>query len=197
MQRKSSLRWLNIGALVLMAGCALLGKPPGPEEKVVQQINQLQVNMEKGIPGSDPVHVAVLGILDTAALSPPSEDAAKAKPPDPAKVSDAWRRERVLRQELSALLVKNRLLEMIQPTQEQIDEARNAMIAGNSAALNEDLVRKLGALLSAEYLICALSDDSGKAVSLVAQRCSDGVVVYQDTLKDWPALGDAAAVAAP
>ncbi len=172
-----------------MAGCALLSKPPGPEEKIQHQINQLQVNMEKGIPGSDPVKVAVMGILDTAALSPPSEDGAKAKAPDAEKLSEGWRRERVLRQELSAQLVKNRLLELLQPTQEQIDEARAAMVSVNSAALNEELVKKLGSLLSAEYLICALADDEGKAVSLVAQRCSDGVVVYQETLKDWAVLG--------
>jgi len=188
LSRERGLRWLNIGALALMAGCALLAKPPGPQERIERQINELQVKLEKGIADNQPAHVVVLGVLDTAALSAPNPDAAKAKAPEQAKLEEAWRRERVLRQELSALLVKNRLLELVQPTQEQIDESRSAMQAGNAAALNEDLVKRLGALLSAEYILCALSDDEGRAVSLVAQRCSDGVLIYQDTLRDWPAL---------
>jgi hypothetical protein len=188
LSRQRSLRWLNIGALALMAGCALLAKPVDPAEKISRQLNQLQVDIEEGIHGNEPVHVAVLGILDTAALSAPNPDAGKAKPPEQASLEEAWRRERVIRQELSSILVKNRLLALVQPTQLQIDEARDAMIAGNSAALNEDLVKKLGSLLASEYLICAFSDDEGKAVSLVAQRSSDGVVIYQETLKDWPVL---------
>lgn len=174
----------HAAALLLLAGCTLLGQPQSPEAAIRRKVNQLQVNLERHIPGEEAVKLALLGLVDTAA----APKAAAAADADPEAVAAGVRRERVMRQELGALLVKNRLLELVQPTEAQIQQARTAVEAANSPALDKALAAQLGHELGVEYIVGALSDSGGRVVSLVAQDVSDGVLLFQDTLLDWPAL---------
>lgn len=178
-------------ALLLLAGCTLLGQPQGPEAAVRRKVNQLQVSLERHIPGEEAVKVAILGLVDTAS----APKAAAAEDADPEAVTEGVRRERVMRQELGAMLVKNRLLQIVQPTEEQIQQARTAIEAANSPALDKALAAQLGSALGVQYIVGALSDNGGRIVSLVAQDVSDGVLLFQDTLLDWPALLPAASTA--
>lgn len=179
----------HAAALLLLAGCTLLGQPQSPDAIVRRKVNQLQVNLERHIPGEEAVKVAILGLLDTAS----APKASSAEDADPEAVTQGQRRERAMRHELGALLVRNRLLELVQPTPQQIEEARLAMEAANSAALDAALARSLGTALGVQYIICALSDNEGRLVSVVAQDVGDGVLLFQDTLVDWPALAPSAA----
>jgi hypothetical protein len=135
---------------------------------------------------SSPIPVAVLAVVDSTALEQAGETAGAGQPLD----TEAMRRERLVHQALSSALVNNALIEVIQPEQASLDQARGEMIAVNSAALSAPTAEQLGENLGAEILICALIDRNGAEVNVVAQRASDGKLVYHDTIKDWDILAN-------
>lgn len=168
--------------LVAIAGCNLLkvGEVP-PDTVVKRQLNALQIAVEKFIPEKGKVKIAVLGVVDTAALKKPAEG----EEADQAAMDAAAKRERDVRQALNEALVENQLMEVVQPAQEHQDKARAAIAAANSGPLDAKLALEIGEAIDSEYLVDALIDDSGKQVNVAVQRASDGVVVFQDTIKDW------------
>lgn len=175
--------WLAL--LALAVSCDLLkGKPADPDAAVRKQLNQLQIALEQGVPDGGSTVVSVVAVIDTAAMAAPSKDAK----PDPAaadKAAAALRRERDVRQELNNVLVANKLMNVVQPDQAQIDKARQEISATNSAPLSAALAAEIGTALKAKYLVCAMIDDDGQQINVEAQQASDGKVVFQDTLLGW------------
>lgn len=133
--------------------------------------------------GGATISVAVLSVVDSSALAS-AESAGSDQPLD----SDALRRERLVQQALSGALVTNSLIEVVQPDQASIDLARAEIIAINSAALSPPTAGQIGEQLGADVLVCALIDRQGAEVNIIAQRASDGKLLYQDTIKDWDVL---------
>jgi hypothetical protein len=187
------MRHLALGLLALLAvtGCNLLKTGDVPPDTIVErQLNALQIAVEKYIPDKGKAKIAILGVVDTATLKKPAEG----ETADQAALDAAAKRERDVRQGLNAVLVENTLLEVVQPAQEQQDKVRAAIAAANSCTLDAKLALEAGEAVAAEYLLDVLIDDTGKQVNVAVQRASDGVVVFQDTLKDWQvATGPAAA----
>ena len=177
-------RLIGTAALLLMlTSCDLLfGASATPEEAVKMQLNQLQISIEKSMGRSDTTQAAVLAIVDTSTI--PTAGATEAEA-EGASVAEALRRERIVRQELSNRLVSNRLIEVVQPTQTLIDQARAEITASNSAALSLETVKQSKDSLKTEYIVNALIDRDGAEVNVVAQRTTDGVVIFQETLLDW------------
>lgn len=178
------MRYWALGLLALLAltGCNLLkaGEVP-PETVVKRQLNALQIAVEKFIPEKNKAKIAILGVVDTATLKKPAEG----EEVDQAALDAAAKRERDVRQGLNAVLVENQLMEVVQPAQDQQDKVRAAIAAANSCTLDAKLALEAGEGVAAEYLVDVLIDDTGKQVNVAVQRASDGVVVFQDTLKNW------------
>lgn len=173
---------LILGACVALAGCDLLGFGKAPPDTLVQRkLNALQIAVEKYIPAKGKAKVAVVAVVDTASLKKP----AAGEEADQAALDTAAKRERDVRQGLNESLVRNTLLDVLQPSQEQQDKARAAVGAANTCALDAGLALELGQALGAEYLVGALIDDDGKQVAVAVQRVNDGSIVFQDTLVDW------------
>jgi hypothetical protein len=192
--------------LLLLTGCALFAGSPTAADTTLWPLQlaiERELANESGSTGaeesqsrpagqsdsvssefSSPIPVAVLAVVDSTALAQESETAAAGQPLD----SEALRRERLVHQALSSALVNNALIEVIQPEQASLDQARGEMIAVNSAALSAPTAEQLGEHLGADILICALIDREGAEVNVVAQRASDGKLVYHDTIKDWNIL---------
>jgi hypothetical protein len=168
--------------LLAAAGCDMLkvGEVP-PETVIKRQLNEMQIAVEKSIPENGKAKMAVLGIVDTAAMKKPAEG----EEVDQAALDSAAKREREVRQGLNEVLVANTLIEVLQPSQEQQDQARAAIVAANSCTLDAKVALAAGTATMAEYLVNAMIDETGKKVNLAVQRASDGVVVFQDTLSDW------------
>jgi len=194
--------------LLMLAGCALFAGSPESADTTLWPL-QLAIERELAAESgsvaaeagqsrpagqsesassefSSPIPVAVLAVVDSTALGQEGETAGAGQPPDTA----ALRRERLVHQALSSALVNNALIEVIQPEQASLDQARSEMIAVNSAALSAPTAEQLGEHLGAEILICALIDRGGAEVNVVAQRASDGKLVYHDTIKDWDILAN-------
>jgi hypothetical protein len=183
---------LGLLALVAITGCNLLKVGDVPPDTVVKrQLNELQIAVEKFIPEKGKAKIAVLGVVDTAALKKP----AAGEEVDQTALDAAAKRERDVRQGLNAVLVENTLMEVVQPAQEQQDKVRAAIAAANSCTLDAKLGLETGQAVAAEYLVDVLIDDTGKQVNVAVQRASDGVVVYQNTLKDWQVATGVAAAA--
>jgi hypothetical protein len=185
---------LGLLALVAVTGCNLLkaGEVP-PDTAVKRKLNELQIAVEKFIPEKGKAKIAILGVVDTAAMKKPVEG----EEVDQAAQDAAAKRERDVRQGLNAALVENQLMEVVQPAQDQQDKVRLAIVAANSCTLDAKAALEVGQAVAAEYLVNVLIDDSGKQVNVAVQRASDGVVVFQDVLKDWSvATGPAASEAA-
>ncbi len=200
---RSLLTLLAAVACLLLAACDLLKEhklTPGEECDI--QLKKMQVAIEEGIGEGSKAKVAVLGIVDASAIAKTvegdapetkSKDKSKGAPEDPAA---PLARERKVRDAINASLVQNRLMELLQPDEASIAVAREDMLAANSAALSLEKCKDLGEKLGAEYIAGAIVDEEGKSVSVSVQRVSDGVVVYQDVLREWPAvIGEEAAPA--
>lgn len=167
---------------LLVPGCTLLKVGAAPPDTVVQrQLNELQIAVEQQLPENAKAKIAVLGVVDTVAMSKPAEG----EEPDAAAIAAAAKREREVRQGLNKVLVTNTLLEVLQPSQEMQDQARAAIIAANGCSLDAQTAAGAGTATAAQYLVNVLIDDNGKSVNLAVQRASDGVVVFQDTLNEW------------
>lgn len=185
-------------ATAAATSCDLLKKtPPDPQNEVRKQLNLLQIALEENVPPQGTTVVAVVAVVDTAAMAALPEDG-KVDEEAAANVAAAQSRERTVRQELNNVLVANTLIDVVQPEQPQIDAARHELIATNSAALSAPLALSTGTALNAVYLVCAIVDAEGAKVNLAAQQAEDGKVVYQGTLEDWSILlpetsGEAAA----
>jgi len=175
-----------------VAGCTLFksGKVD-PDTLVARQLNMLQIAIENDTRAGGKAHVAVLGVVDVVGMA--AGEGAEAA--DPEALSAARRRERGVRQAIGEVLVQNRLMAAVQPSAEQAEQARKAISAANSPALDAAEATAVGKALGADYLVCALIDDEGKSINVVAQRTTDGVVVFQDVLKNWSAAGAAATAA--
>ncbi len=171
-----------LGLVVVLASCDKLGLGKvSPDEEVKKQLNALQISIEKELAEGAKAKTTILAVVDTQRLAKPAEG----EEPDPALLQAAEKRERDVRQGMNAVLVENVLLEVVQPAEEQIGKARAAIAAANSPALDKAVCEELGKATAADYLICALIDDSGKKIDVTVQRSKDGVVVYQETLKEW------------
>ena len=133
-----------------------------------------------------PIPVAVLSVVDSTALTQASAGSAADQTLEP----EALRRERLVHQAISSALVSNLLIEVIQPEQASLDQARAELIAVNSAALSAPTAEELGQHLGAEVLVNALIDRAGAEVNIVAQRASDGKLLYHDTIKDWDVVAN-------
>ncbi len=168
--------------LVIAASCEMLkvGEVP-PETVIKRQLNELQIAVENSIPENSKAKIAVLGIVDTATMKKPAEG----EEADQTALDAAAKREREVRQGLNEVLVANTLIEVLQPSQEQQDQARAAIGTANSCTLDAKVALAAGTATMAEFVVNALIDDNGKQVNLAVQRASDGVVVFQDTLSDW------------
>lgn len=186
--------------LPLLSCDAFKVKPPTAEEVADGQLKKLQVAVEAGIPDGGKAKVAVLAILDSSFIASEAAGAGAAPAKDKKKGAEdpaaPLDRERKVRDAVSASLVQNRLLELLQPDEASLASARTEMLKGNSAALSVESCSKLGTAMGADYIADAIVDETGKTVSLCVQRVSDGVVVYQDVVKDWPAVFGEAAPAA-
>jgi hypothetical protein len=186
-----------LACCVGLVSCDLLKpKPPDPDVEVHKKLNLLQIALEQNVPDGSTTVVSVVAVLDSAAMVPASKDT-KPSADAAAKEEAALRRERDVRQELNNVLVANKLMNVIQPDQVQIDKARQEIIATNSAPLSAALAAEIGTALKAQYLVCALIDDDGKQVSVEAQQAADGKVVFQDTLLNWSICNPLAAEQAP
>ncbi|GEM_PF-1746371 len=171
------------------AGCDLLGggeAAPGRAGNV--QLYPLQIAIEQMTGGdglhSDTVSVAVGAVVDSSALSGSAEQPAG----DEGVSADALRRERVVRHELNNSLVRNSLINVVQPDQSAIDMARGGITTANSAALSDSLIAEIKELVHAEVLVCAIVDLDGRELSIAAQALSDGRLVYHETIADWKPL---------
>jgi len=192
-----------VGGLAMLACCAgllscdlLKTKPPDPDAEVHKKLNQLQIALEQNVPDGSTTVVAVVAVVDTAAMVPVAKDA-KPSEEAAAKEQAALGRERDVRQELNNVLVANKLMDVVQPDQAQIDKGRQEIIATNSTPLSAALASELGTALKAQYLVCAMIDEDGKQVDVEAQQTADGKVVFQDTLLNWSILKPAAVEEAP
>jgi len=183
------IRTATLVLLIAVASCNMAkGGKADPDKVVARQLNMLQIAIENDMRVQGKVHVAVLGVVDAVDMT--AGEGAEA--PDPEALSAARRRERSVRQAIGEVLVQNRLMAAVQPSADQAEQARKAISAANSPALDAAEATAVGKALGADYLVCALIDDEGKSINVVAQRTTDGVVVFQDVLKDWSAIGAAA-----
>jgi hypothetical protein len=174
--------WVLCCVCAALTGCNLLGFGKAPPDTAVQRkLNALQIAIEKQIPAKGKAKVAVVAVVDTVALKQP----AAGEEADQAVLDAAAKRERDVRQGLNESLVRNTLLDVLQPSQQEQDKARAAVAAANTCALDAKLAAELGQAIGAEYLVGAMIDDEGRQVGVAVQRVSDGVVVFQDTLQEW------------
>ncbi|MCH7472646.1 hypothetical protein IIA79_06815, partial [bacterium] len=146
---------LRLAALVsitlALCACDLLSSSEdGPAKKIEGQLNQLQIVLEKSVGDEGITRIAIVAIVDSGALGTGGGGG-----------EEEMRRERVVRQELGNRLVNNRLIEVVQPTPEQIDRAVAEISSKNSAALSPPLSAEIGGELSVEHLLSAIVDDGG------------------------------------
>jgi len=123
--------------------------------------------------------VAVVSVVDTTSIATTEEE------PDPELLAAALRRERVVRQAVNNALVENKLINVVQPDETNTTKARDEIIAKNSAALSAPLTAEIGEEIGAAVIVCALIDNQGAEVNIVAQLATNGKLIYQDTIKDW------------
>jgi hypothetical protein len=190
LQASAAIRAAVLTALLLAAAsCDLLG---GEETSAARsgnvQLYPLQIAIEQNLGGegshSDTISVAVGAVVDSSALGGSAE-----QPQGNGGVSaEALRRERVVRHELNSSLVRNILMDVVQPDQAAIDLARGGITSANSAALSESLIAEVKELVHAEILVCAIVDLEGKELSIAAQALADGRLVYHETITDWQPL---------
>lgn len=173
--------------LSLAMSCTLLsGESSDATREGNVQLYPLQIALEKalgpaGADSGETISVAVVAVVDSGALV---EDAGQAAGGDTDN-SAALRRERVVRHELNNSLVRNSLIDVVQPDQAVIELARSGIITANSAALSESLVGQIGELLNADAVVCAIVDLEGKEVSVAVQDINDGRLIYHETIADW------------
>lgn len=132
---------------------------------------------------SEAAPVAVVAVVDGYFLLEPGEDEENTT-----ALENARRRERVTRQEIQDSLVKNKLIDALPRDAATEKQARDEIIAHNSAELSTELAAGIGTALDAAIIICALIDRDGAEVNIVAQLTSDGKLIYQETIKDWEPL---------
>jgi hypothetical protein len=178
---------LLIAIPVVLSGCDAEAESRTPAELAELQLRRAQVAIEGAMHGGSS-RIAVLGVLDSSAIAAKAVAGSEQKgKTDSAALAAALGRERKARAGLNASFVQNRLLEMLQPSETDQATAHDDMLRGNSAALSQEQCRQLSGQLGAEFLVNALVDEEGKAVTVAVQQ-ADGVVVFQDTLKHWPAV---------
>jgi len=170
--------------IMLLASCDLVAKETDPETVVRNQIWDLQRVLEADVPRNETATVSVLCVLDSTEFAAPVEDENE----QAVRKEQALRRERVVAEELKRVMVKNRLIELVPPSVDQTEKAKQEMVTRNSAALSAVLATEIGQALAVEYLLSALIDREGREVYLAAQEVADGSVVFQETLEDWPTL---------
>lgn len=189
-QASAAIRVAALAALVLVvASCDLLGGDEATTDRAGNvQLYPLQIAIEQTLGGegshSDAVSVAVGAVVDSSALSGSAEQPQG----DEGVSADALRRERVVRHELNNSLVRNSLMNVVQPDQTAIDLARGGITSANSAALSESLIAQIKELVHAEILVCAVVDLEGKELSIAAQALDDGRLIYHETIADWKPL---------
>ena len=133
------------------------------------------------------VRVAVVSVVDQTLFGDgQAEVAADEDPAAATKKQDALRRERQVRQGINARLVRNSLIDVVQPASEHLDLARAEVITIDSAALSQATAMLLGEQLQVDYIISVLIDREGQDVDITAQHVADGAIIFQQT-RDWSA----------
>ena len=189
-QVSAAIRAAGLAALLLAAAsCDLLGgEETSTDRSGNVQLYPLQIAIEQNLSAegshSDTVSVAVGAVVDSSALGGSAEQPQG----DEGVSADALRRERVVRHELNNSLVRNSLMNVVQPDQTAIDMARGGITSANSAALSESLIAQIKDLVHAEILVCAIVDLEGKELSIAAQALDDGRLLYHETIADWQPL---------
>jgi hypothetical protein len=134
------------------------------------------------------IAVAVVAIVDSYEFQATAEEDEAAT----ATASQAaQRRERVTRNELVSLFVKNSDIASIPPDKDSQEAARAEIIATSSVELSRELAQQIASALKCEVLVCGMVEKDGAEVTLVAQLGSDGSNIYQDTINNWPAVVNA------
>lgn len=124
---------------------------------------------------------SIVAVVDSLLLVPGSEG----EEIDPAAQDAALRRERLVRTAINTSLVKNNLIDMIQPTTDERERIRLGLIATNCSMMSPTDAKTAGDAIGVDHLIWARIENEGDAVNIVAQRVDNGVVVFDQTLSGW------------
>ena len=181
---------------LLSGGCDQLKKLIGNDTPAVNPVPEalfpLHTALEAGAKDGAKSTVAVLAVVDQSRFkpatppAPPPADGSAPPPATPSDDSDALRLERIARQELNNGFIHNKLLDVVPPDDALMQKARDEVIKNNSATLSVASVKELGAQLKVQFIVNAVIENGGAAVSVAGQRVDDGSIVFQDSVKNWP-----------
>lgn len=124
---------------------------------------------------------SIVAVVDSLLLVPGAEG----EEIDPVAQTAAMHRERLVRTAINTSLVKNSLIDMIQPTTDERERIRLGLIATNCSMMSPTDAKTAGAAIGVDHLIWARIENEGDAVNIVAQRVDNGVVVFDQTLSGW------------
>ena len=194
-------RWLTKSAaglaLPAILACALLtiascnkgeGDAAGEATAEVDQLlTTLQINLQKHLCETVCVLVVVDNTTDDAATAGAAAGAEELTPEQlKARAAEArLRRERLVRADLTSVLVRNAEIKAVDAPQVVIDEYYKLLKDKNANALSAEEAKKAGDSLKAQALITAFIEDAGKKVNVVATSAADGKVVFNEILVDW------------
>jgi hypothetical protein len=174
--------------LLLVGGCDLIHKLTGGGEAVPSPVPEalfpLHTALEAGAKDSAKSTVAVVAVVDHSRFVPAAPPADGSAPPA-SDDTEALRLERLTRQELNNGLIHNKLLDVVQPDETLMQQARNEVIKNNSAALSVETVKALGGKLKVMFIVNAVIEEGGASVSVAGQRVEDGSLVFQDSVRNW------------
>ena len=177
-------------ALLAAVGCNLAGGKDDAKKGTVEEVEQLlatlQVNLQKHLLET----VCVLVVVDNTPDDAAGATAAGGEELTPeqlaARALEArLRRERLVRAELTSVLVRNTQLKAVDPPQVIIDEYYKLLKDKNANALSAEEAKKAGDFLRVQALITAFIEDEGKKINVVATQAEDGKVVFNEILVDW------------
>jgi hypothetical protein len=188
-------------ACLLASGCdqlkKLIGGNAPADDPVPEALYPLHTALEAGAKDDQKSTVAVLAVVDQSRFTPApaaggdqaaggaAAGASGSPAAAPADDTDALRLERLARQALNNGFIHNKLLDVVQPDDALMQQARDEVVKNNSAALSTQTVKDLGAKLKVMFIVNAVIENGGAEVNVAGQRVDDGSLIFQDSVKNW------------